>query len=125
MLGVKLNEWRKTFRRFQRWSAGPVLESTMCHWRPHCFVRPAVSLITRCRGGPQRGQVRQYGAWETPRSSPENALIKPPATTSQHLAPSTQLEDTQVKVATGIIYQRCVCMCVCVCVFGFVCAGLK
>lgn len=50
--------------------------------------------------------------------APKNALIKPPATTSQHLAPSAQLEDTQVKVATGVIYQRCVC----VCVYVWICA---
>lgn len=70
----------------------------------------------------ERGQVRQFGAWETPYSSPKNeALINPPTMTPQHLTPSSQLDHTQVEVATHIIYQRRVCVCVHQCIKEGVC----
>lgn len=77
-----------------------------------------------CRGGPEWGQVRQCGAWETPCFSPKyEALIKLLGTTPQHLTPSTQMECTQASVATHYSPKVCgwigvrdgewVCVCVC------------
>lgn len=110
--GGKLNGWGNSsgplgFPEVERRGTSPlaVWKSTISRWRLHCSVRPAVSLITHCRGGPAWGRVRQYGAWETPCCSPKNeALIKLHTTTSQHLAPSTQLDYTQVKAATHTAY---------------------
>lgn len=51
------------------------------------------------------GQVRQYGAQETPHSSTKNeALIKPPATASQHLSLSPQLDHTHTGQSGNLYY---------------------
>lgn len=71
------------------------------------LFRPSCSLINHTvQKRAELGQVRQYGAWETPCSTPKKeVLIKPPSTTSQHETISTQLDYAQVKEAAHIIHR--------------------
>lgn len=99
---------------FQRWGAGALpLAIFKKHNMPleTLLFRRSCSFINHT---PQRrtewGQFRQYGARETPCSRPKNeVLIKLHTMTSQHIAPSTQL-DYRSRLITGSYYLPKVCM---------------
>lgn len=103
---------------FQRWSAegwgGHIAAGNLQkHNKPleASLFRLACGFINHAaQRRTERGQVRQYGAWETPCPSPKNGGFNKAAhhdfSTSRTI--NTAGLHTQVKVAPCIVYPRCV-----------------